>query len=85
MGLTDRECETNIRESFLDFLDEFLTDFVFCVIWYKRVTFLGGCITTDWRDIDHSLSKLDKCSSTVSHVPVRGEPFDGNFKICNVV
>jgi len=79
VGLTDRECETNIRESFLDFLDEFLTDFMFCVIWHERVTFLGGCIATDWRDIDHSLSKLDKCSSTVSHVPMKGKPFDGNF------
>lgn len=83
--LTDGVCEADIRESLSNFLDEFLADFMFFVVFLVGVTFFRGRVTTNRRDINQSLSKLDECPSIYQSWREFGGPFDGDVQICNVV
>lgn len=56
--------QSNIRELFMNFLDESFTDFMFFVVFFISVTFVRRSVTADWRNINHSSSKFNERSST---------------------
>jgi len=71
----------------VDLLDEDFADVVFFVVFFVRITFVGGSITSHRRNIDHSSSEFDECSSVYSINSERDwrVPFDGEFQVCYVV
>ena len=58
-----RICEVQVSEVQFQCIYKLLTNFMFFVIYFKLVTFFLRTVTTNRRNIHHSVSKFDKSSS----------------------
>jgi len=58
---------------------------MFFIVLFVCITFIRRSVTSDGRDINHALPKLDESSPTISFFRVDEGPLDGDFQICDVM
>lgn len=69
----DGVCEAIVWELVLQGGNEFGANFMLLVVLLEIDTFLNAGVSSNRRDVDHSISEFDECA-----------PHDGNFQLADV-